>query len=351
VPKIGAAQKRVGRHLGLGPARFGVALDRYGVDMSATERVEYDEFGLFHENASEYGLPFDVPPAVRREYVEVEPGRRLSALVWGTGEPELVLLHGGSQNAHTWDTVAMALRPKPLIAIDLPGHGHSDGPGERQRADRSPRGAADDVAVVIRALAPNAGGVVGMSYGGLTTIALTECAPDLVRKVLLVDVLPGLKAEHARHIVDFVNGPATFARFDDLLARTKEFNPQRSVSSLRRGILHNAVQLDDGSWVWRHSRWRLDAAEQTEADASPAADKSPAGGAMFDDLLNTLERIQVPLLLARGMRPDSVLRDDDEAELVRRLPSAQVVHFDEAGHSIQGDMPVQLAATIQAFIP
>jgi pimeloyl-ACP methyl ester carboxylesterase len=315
--------------------------------MSAPERVEYDEFGLFHENATEYGLPFDGPPAVRREHVDVEPGRRLSALVWGVGEPELVLLHGGSQNAHTWDTVAMALRPRPLVAIDLPGHGHSDGPGERQRTDRSPRGAADDVAVVIRALAPGARGVVGMSYGGLTAIALTENAPDLVRKLLLVDVLPGLKAENARHIVDFVNGPATFPRFDDLLARTREFNPQRSISSLRRGILHNAVQLDDGSWVWRHSRWRVDAPEQPPT----IPDRTPTGAGVYDDLLDTLGRVRVPLLLARGMRPDSVLRDEDEAELVRRLPSAEVVHFEEAGHSIQGDMPLELASTIATFIP
>ena len=92
------------------------------------DRIDYDEFGLFHENAEEYGLPFDVPPVVRRVSVEVAPGRSLSALVWGDGEPELVLLHGGAQNAHTWDTVAMAL-DRPLVAVDLPGHGHSDGPG------------------------------------------------------------------------------------------------------------------------------------------------------------------------------------------------------------------------------
>src|SRR5580693_6127011 len=30
------------------------------------DRIDYDEFGLFHENAEEYGLPFDVPPVVRR---------------------------------------------------------------------------------------------------------------------------------------------------------------------------------------------------------------------------------------------------------------------------------------------
>src|SRR3954453_12903429 len=128
----------------------------FGTVAAMNERVAYDEFGLFHENAEEYGLPYDGPPTVRREEVEVAPGRTLSALVWGEGDPELVLLHGGSQNAHTWDTVAMALRPRPLVAIDLPGHGHSDGPGERQLADRVRVGAAEDMAVAVRALAPNA---------------------------------------------------------------------------------------------------------------------------------------------------------------------------------------------------
>ncbi len=310
--------------------------------MSA-ERIDYDELGLFHENAAEFGLPYDEPPAVRREEVEVGPGRMLSALMWGEGEPELVLLHGGAQNAHTWDTVALALRPRSLVALDLPGHGHSDGPPPDQRPRQSPVGAAADVAVAVRALAPDAGGIVGMSFGGLTTIALTRVAPELVRRVVLVDVLPGLDAEHARHIVDFVNGPATFDSFDDLLARTVEFNPTRSESSLRRGILHNAVQLDDGSWAWRHARGRV-------GDDTP--DPAPDGdGSVGDDLLEDLGRIGVPLLLARGMRSSSVLRDGDEEELRRRLPSAEVVRFDEAGHSIQGDMPVELAETIDRFIP
>ena len=58
----------------------------------------------------------------------------------------------------------------------------------------------------------------------------------------------------------------------------------------------------------------------------------------------------VPVLLARGMRPDSVLGDDDEQELLRRLPSARVVHVAEAGHSLQGDTPLELAAIIEDFV-
>jgi pimeloyl-ACP methyl ester carboxylesterase len=306
--------------------------------------VDYDEFGMFRENAAEFDLPYDVAPAVRRTSIDVESGRRLSALLWGDGPPELVLLHGGGQNAHTWDTVALALRPRPLIAIDLPGHGHSDPSRAAPASLASPTAAARDVAAMVRALAPTASGIVGMSLGGLTTIALTEVAPELVRKVMLVDVLPGLEIERARHIRDFMQGPVTFSSFDEILERTIRFNPTRSASSLRRGILHNAIQLDDDRWVWRHAVWRLD------APSAPRVDPS-AGGTVHDDLIETLRRVQVPLLLARGMRPDSILRDSDEDAFRAQMPEAEVVRFDQAGHSIQGDSPLELAAVISRFLP
>ena len=215
-------------------------------------RVPYDEFAMFHENAEEYGLPFDGPPTVRREFTELGDGRRLSSLVWGADDPELVFLHGGAQNAHTWDTVALAL-DRPLVAVDLPGHGHSDA-GRHGSLD--PGENAEDVATVIRALAPNAVAVIGMSLGGITTLALADGTPELVRSIVLVDITPGVNAEKSRAITAFVQGPDSFASFDDILARTIEHNPTRTVSSLRRGILHNAVQRDDGSWVWRYARHR-----------------------------------------------------------------------------------------------
>ena len=197
--------------------------------MSAA-RVPYDEFALFHENAQEFGLPYGGPPVVRREFVEVEPGRRLSALVWGdtAAEPaELVLLHGGAQNAHTWDTVALAL-DRPLVAVDLPGHGHSDG-GRNGSLDVVTN--AEDVATAVRALAPDAQLVVGMSLGGATTLALADHAPELVRSVVLVDVTPGVDEQKSSRIGAFVNGPESFDSFDDLLARTIEFNPTRTEAS------------------------------------------------------------------------------------------------------------------------
>ena len=304
------------------------------------ERVPYDEFSMFHENAEEFGLPYDGPPTVRRVSVEVTAGRSLSALVWGDAEPELVFLHGGAQNAHTWDTVAMALG-RPHVAHDLPGHGHSDGGREGIVGLEAN---AEDVAVAIRALAPNAQAVIGMSLGGMTTIALADHAPDLVRKVVLVDVTPGVNERKSSTIAEFINGPESFDSFDDLLARTIEYNPTRTEASLRRGILHNAEQREDGSWVWRYQRFR--AFEPTAAENAAEGNGHPD----FQFLWDAVSRIEVPVLLARGMREQSVVDDDDEVELLRRLPNAQVEHFDEAGHSLQGDTPVELAQSIERFV-
>ncbi|MHB8220105.1 MAG: alpha/beta fold hydrolase [Acidimicrobiales bacterium] len=293
---------------------------------------DYDEFGLFHENAQEHGIPFDHPPRVRRVPVAVGPDRRLSSLVWGSGPPELVLLHGGAQNAHTWDTVALAL-DRPLVAIDLPGHGHSDaGPA----GSLSVQHHAADVGAVVEELAPDARAVVGMSLGGLTALALSALAPHLVRRLVLVDITPGVTANKAQAVTSFVAGPSSFDSFDEILARTVEFNPTRSVSSLRRGILHNAVQRDDGTWVWRYARFR-----QGERGVQ----------AEFGDLWGAVSSLDVPLLLVRGMASGSVVDDADETELLRRRPGAHVVRVDGAGHSIQGDQPIELARIIDAFVP
>ena len=295
--------------------------------------LHYDEFGLFHENAEEHGVAWDGPPTVRRESVVVEPGgRRLSALLWGTRAPEIVLLHGGAQNAHTWDTVALAL-DLPLAAIDLPGHGHSD---HRDDGPFSPRANAIDVAVAIRALAPDARMVVGMSLGGLTSIALTAHAPELVRRLTLVDVTPGVDREKAAPIAQFISGPESFDSFDEILARTIEFNPTRSESSLRRGVLHNAVARDDGRWVWRYQHPGM--AENAEIPSD------------FVTLWDDVERIEVPVMLVRGAATGTVVDDADEAELRRRQPGARVELVEGAGHSIQGDQPVALAGLLLDFL-
>lgn len=296
---------------------------------------EYDEFGLFHENAAEAGLDWNGPPTVQRIEVALDDGRSMRALRWGDASPEIVLLHGGGQNAHTWDTVALAL-DRPLLAIDLPGHGHSDGTAVGTAI--SPRSLAEDMAPVVAAAAPDAALVVGMSLGGMTAMELAVVQRPLVRKLMMVDVTPGADKEKASDVLAFLAGPESFVSFDEILERTVLFNPTRSESSLRRGILHNAVEQDDGSWVWRHQRGgEADMAERREGDLD------------FSRLWDDLGSIEVPVQLVVGDR-SPVVDEDDQAKFRERQPEAAIITVADAGHSIQGDQPLELARLIEAFL-
>jgi pimeloyl-ACP methyl ester carboxylesterase len=296
--------------------------------MSSSAKVPYDEFAFFAENVAEYSLGVSPQPVVSRIRQVLEDGRHVSALKWGSTEPKIVFVHGSAQNAHTWDTVCLGLG-EPILAVDLPGHGHS---AWRDDGDYSPRSLAFDIAPIIERHAPNAALVCGMSLGGLTTLALAYQRPDLVNRLMMVDITPGVTPEKAKAITDFVNGPQSFASFDDLLARTKEHNPTRSESSLRRGILHNARQLDDLSWEWRYDRRSH---PRREATTNVAA-----------GMWEMIERLPCPLTLVRG-GVSPVVDDADVAELRRRKPDVTVHVVDGAGHSVQGDRPRELAALVR----
>ncbi len=311
--------------------------------------IDYDEFGLFHENIDEFELDVDALPPVERVSVDLasDPGREVSALRWGDEPAEVVFVHGGAQNAHTWDTVVLALG-RPALAVDLPGHGHS---GWRDDGAYTPNNLADDIAVMVSHHAPEARVVVGMSLGGLTSMELAVRHPQLVRRLVMVDITPGVNQQKAKAVLDFVDGPQQFASFEQLLERTIQFNPTRSEASLRRGILHNAAQRADGSWHWRydrssHVRSRDEPVDPVSADRVPADDQTAT---TMSPLWDDFEAVTVPMTLIRGST-SPVVDDDDVTEARSRQPGIDVRVVEGAGHSVQGDRPVELAAVLAELL-
>jgi hypothetical protein len=61
-----------------------------------------------YESLGEFGLRWEGAPAVTRLAGSV------TSLRCGTAQPDLVLLHGGRLNAHTWDVFALAAE-RPLL--------------------------------------------------------------------------------------------------------------------------------------------------------------------------------------------------------------------------------------------
>ena len=128
------------------------------------ERIAYDEFGLFHENAEEFGLPYDGPPTVRRERGRVD-GRRAQRARVGDGRARArAAPRRGPERPHVGHGGAGARRaaasPSTCPATGTPTGRATDG-GLARRTDN-----AEDVAVAVRAARPERRAVVGMSLGG-----------------------------------------------------------------------------------------------------------------------------------------------------------------------------------------
>ena len=285
-----------------------------------------DEFAYLPENAAQAGVSGPLPPVAR-----IDRGP-LSALRWGTEPVKVVFLHGGGQNAHTWDTVILGLG-LPALAIDLPGHGRSEW---REDGDYGPALNAAAVEPVIRELAPEADLVVGMSLGGLTALRLAVTAPDSVPKLVMIDVTPSAPERHEQMTqaqmgaVALVRGERSFPSFEAMVEVTVAASPHRSRESLHRGVFHNAKQLDDGTWTWRYDTFR--------------------SGDGFVGLWDDVPSLRTPTTLVRGAKSFFV-NDDDAAEFGRTAPGFQrVIMVADSGHSVQGDQPCALVEILRSVL-
>ncbi|OBB45822.1 alpha/beta hydrolase [Mycobacterium sp. 852002-51961_SCH5331710] len=289
------------------------------------ELAALDEFIFLEENARQAG----VEAVPRAERIDSGP---ISALKFGAASPRVVFLHGGGQNAHTWDTVIVGLG-EPALAVDLPGHGRS---AWREDGDYGPKGNAVAIEPVVRSLAPQADLVVGMSLGGLTALRLAVEAPDLVRRLVLVDVTPSAPERHTemtdaqKGTVALVQGDRIFPSFDAMLQKTVAAAPHRDRESLRRGVFHNARRLEDGTWTWRYDEMRK--------------------GEGFEGLWDDVPRLEVTTTLVRGANSFFV-NDDDAAEFARRAPGFKDVQIvEDSGHSVQSDQPRKLIEILRSVL-
>jgi esterase len=281
------------------------------------------------------GFSFDEVVLPEQHRVTVS-GLGFRYLDWGTkGQKPILFLHGGALTAHTWDLCCLALRDDyHCMALDQRGHGDSDWAPD---LDYSIAAQREDVKGFAEAVGLDQFVLVGMSMGAINGLAYAIEYPETLSALVLIDAGPNVRRPGSRRIRDFVNGGAEPETLEAIIERALAFNPRRDPKVLRRSLMHNLRQQTDGTWAWKYDRRRF---QQMGGDRHAAERRGLADG---------LARVTCPTLVVRGGESD-VFHDEDAEHLAAGLPDGRWVTIPQAGHTVQGDNPKDLAAALRDFL-
>jgi pimeloyl-ACP methyl ester carboxylesterase len=197
-----------------------------------------------------------------------------------------------------------------------------------------------------------------MSLGGATATRLAAVRPDLTPRAVIVDVTPQVNdpgrvlTPEQQGSVALIGGPPTYESFEEVVAATVALSPKRTEAAVRRGVRHNTLRLENGRWAWRYDlfggRESSEGGGEGEGDGEGDAAARSGHWADFTPLWDDVAAITVPTMLVQG-GDSPFVRVEDRAEFERRLPSVRWEVVAGAGHAVQSDQPLALAALIREF--
>ncbi len=139
--------------------------------------------------------------------------------------PRILLVHGAGGDHSVWDGLRTGLG---ALALDLPGHGGSEGP-----ALASIAAVADWLAAVIDALGGEAVCVAGHSMGALAALELAARYPESVRALALIGAA-ALMPVHPDLLNMAADDPAKAVDMIVSWGFSKEGAPPQAVEATRR---------------------------------------------------------------------------------------------------------------------
>jgi pimeloyl-ACP methyl ester carboxylesterase len=269
-----------------------------------------------------------------------EPGGRIFKLAGGDLQvaehgpqsgPPIVLIHCFSCAMNWWDGMVPLLeRDHRVITVDLLGHGGSEKPG----SGYTPPNQAEVVAEALERLGVDTATVVGHSLGGSVGVALAQQNPELVGRLVIIDMPP----DGSYGDLGFIAGLA----FQPLLGEALwQIKPDFSV---RQGL---EVAFAPGYDV-------PDAfVEDVKRMAYSSYDDSPGGNEDFFEEESLDRRMAVtgkPLMVLMGAEEQIV--DDPQRALDQYKESvagAETHLIAGAGHSPNVEKPALTARLVREF--
>jgi len=199
-------------------------------------------------------------------------GQRFHYTEWGAPTaPPLVMLHGVTGHARTWDEEAALLASRyRVLALDQRGHGDSDPSPD---ADYTVATLAADVAAFADALGLARVSLVGLSMGGRVAIGFAGQAPRRVDRLVIVDIGPEIsEAGMLRVGTLMARSPELFTSLEHALSFHRVTNPLYTEAMLRHRVEHGTRAVE-GGLTWKYDRGLRDVARPDRSLAALARDR------------------------------------------------------------------------------
>ncbi|KIL47325.1 hypothetical protein KP77_24300 [Jeotgalibacillus alimentarius] len=253
--------------------------------------------------------------------------------VSGSG-PALVVLHGFTGSAESWDRFAEELSSDfQVIAIDLPGHGQTLAPMNQQYFSM------EKVCIAIReilnALKIDQAAFLGYSMGGRTALAYATLYPETVTSLILESASPGLKTVTARterkqsdaDLASFIESEG-IQRFTDRWESIPLFESQKRLSEkMRRNIREGRLQ---------------------NSAEGLAASLRYMGTGSQPSYWDALTGLNIPVLLLTGEWDHKFIQI--ATEMKKLLPNVVHENILHSGHAIQVEQPEKFDTMVKEFL-
>jgi pimeloyl-ACP methyl ester carboxylesterase len=271
--------------------------------------------------------------AVTDELIELR-GLRFHYRDWPSTRaqaPTLVLLHGYTGHARSWDAFAAAMTDRyRVLAFDQRGHGESAWAGDYGIGEM-----AADLEAFVAALDLSRFALLGLSMGGMVAMDYAGRRPRELAALVIVDIAPEIVASGAGRIQEGQKTSDVFASREEAFAAARAANPVPPEAHHRHRVDHSLMRTEDGRWTWRYDR----------ALRNPAAlgRRDPQAG------WRSCADIAAPTLIIRGENSD-ILSPDLAERMVETIPDARLVTVAGSGHAVPLDAPDGFLAAARGFL-
>jgi 3-oxoadipate enol-lactonase len=250
--------------------------------------------------------------------------------VHGKGEPLLLIMGYGSNSGH-WFVILPHLAGRfNVIIFDKRGTGRSDKPDIPYTAEML----TGDIIGLLDHIGIGATNVFGVSMGGMLAQELALRYPQRVKKLIL-----GCTSCGGPHSVRSSPEAAAFL-----------FDPERAKLSDEERALSTVPWLWNEDFIAKHPEAVKRYVTTTTQYPTPTHGyMSQANFILTHDTYDRLPQIKAPTLVLTGAR-DRLIPPENSKILASRIPGAELVIFEKAGHGFISDTAEESSEKIISFL-